>query len=155
MGDKDLANIRYFRSEEGDGKWRWCYFDLDWSFWIDDDRPLTSIVKGADRHGLILAAFKSEEGRDLFLRRYAELMGTVLNEQTIISRIDAIADLIRSEMPRDRERWDYSMTRWENALENLRAYVRDGVRDRRVLDDLKSYFSLSDDEMTHYFGEKA
>lgn len=155
MGDKDLANVRYFRSSESDGKWRWCYFDLDWAFWHTTDRPLTSIVENASRHQLILAIFKSAEGRDAFLRRYAELMGSILNEKAIIARIDSLAATLRPEMERDRERWGSSMTRWENALESLRAYVRGGARDRNVLSDLQNYFSLTDAEMTAYFGEKA
>ena len=41
------------------------------------------------------------------------------------------------------------------AVETLRAYVRDGARDRTVLSDLKSYFGLSEEEMAHYFGTVA
>jgi hypothetical protein len=32
-GDGDITNVRFYMSEEADGKWRWCYFDLDWAFW--------------------------------------------------------------------------------------------------------------------------
>lgn len=152
MGDKDLANIRYFRSDEGDGKWRWCYFDLDWAFWHTTDKPLSSIIADPDRHTLILAALASEQGKDVFLKRYAHLMKTVLNETSIIAEIDRLAGSIQSEMPADRERWGYSVSRWETSVESLRTYVRDGARDRTVLADLQEYFSLTDAEINRYFG---
>jgi len=153
MGDKDLANIRYFRSSESDGKWRWMFFDLDWSFTTAKDRPFSAIVPKNGYHTLILGALASREGRDAFLRRYAELMDSILNEEYILAVIDRIAGEIQSEIPADRARWGYSVSGWQSAVEQLRAYVRDGVRDRRVLDDLQTYFSLSDAEMIGYFGK--
>ena len=153
VGDKDIANIRRFRSSESDNLWHWMYFDLDWSLWHTTDKPLTSILNssGGDQTP-IKAVLANATGRDAFLKRYAELMGSILNEEYIIGIIDSIASDIESEMARDRERWGYSLTSWENAVEKLRNYVRDGARTKRVLDDLQSYFSLTDDQMTSYFG---
>lgn len=153
VGDKDIANIRRFRSSESDNLWHWMYFDLDWSLWHTTDKPLTSILNssGGDQTP-INAVLANATGRDAFLKRYAELMGSILNEEYIIGIIDSIASDIESEMARDRERWGYSLTSWENAVEKLRNYVRDGARTKRVLDDLQSYFSLTDDQMTSYFG---
>ena len=153
VGDKDLANIRRFRSSEYDGIWRWMYFDLDWSMWHTADRPVTSILSnsGGDQT-LMKAVLAHATGRDAFLKRYAELMDTVLNEEYITGIIDSIASQIKSEMPRDRDRWGYSLTSWENAVEKLRDYVKDGARTQRVLDDLQNYFSLTDSQMESYFG---
>jgi hypothetical protein len=155
MGDKDIGNIRRFRSKEADGKWKWMYFDLDWSFWHTTDAPFSSIInkQGAEEE-LMRAFLASEEGQDAFLKRYAELMGTVLNEQYITAYIDSLAADIRSEIPADREKWGRSVTHWESELERLYNYVRDGKRDQNVLADLKSYFHLSSEEMAAYFGKK-
>ena len=152
MGDKDLANIRYFNSLESDGKWRWMYFDLDWALYHTDDRPLHSTLLDNGKHPLILAALESKEGREAFLRRYAELMNSVLNEEYIIGIIDSLAASVESEVERDRARWGSSVTKWNNSVENLRAYFRDGARDKNVLKDIKDYFNLSDSQMKSYFG---
>ncbi len=56
MGDKDFANIRYFNSTEGDGKWRWMFYDLDWGFdpsSATQANPITGIIQNNDRHILI------------------------------------------------------------------------------------------------------
>lgn len=155
MGDKDLANVRFFRSSEYDGKWRWMWFDLDWAFVHTTDEPLSGIIKDNSQHTLIRALMKNATFRDAFLKRYAELMNTILNEEYITSRIDYFVSILEPEMEQDRARWGGSVEKWKNTyVENLYAYVRDGKRDANVLKDLKSYFNLSDSEMKSYFGDK-
>ncbi len=154
FGDRDTANVRRFRSTEGDGKWRWMYFDLDWSmYYRKTDTPVTWILNssGGDKV-LINGLLKNAQGRDLFLKRYAELMDTVLNEDYIIGRIDAIVEQIQPEMQADRERWGVSYTTWENSVEKLRAFFRDDARDKLVLADIQDYFDLTDAQMESYFG---
>ena len=99
-----------------------------------------------------MAAVESKEGKDAFIRRYAELMDTVLNEEYIIGIIDSLAAEVESEVERDRARWGSSVTKWNNSVEKLRAYFRDGVRDENVLEDIQDYFNLSDSQMKSYFG---
>ena len=153
MGDKDIGNIRRFRSKEADGKWKWMYFDLDWSFWHTTDAPLSSILnKFGAEETLMQAVLAHEDGQDAFLRRYAELMDTILNEEYITAYIDSLAADIISEIPADRARWGRTVSQWESELERLYAYVRDGKRDGNVLADLKGYFQLSSEEMAEYFG---
>lgn len=151
MVDEDLGNIRRFRSKEADGKWHWMYFDLDWSFYIRVRNPVSRIISmPGGEHQLIQAVLKSEAGRDAFLKRYAYLMDTVLNEEFIIARIDAIAAAIESEIPADRARWFMSVGAWERNVERLRKFARQ--QEQIVLNDLKDYFSLSSRQMDYYFG---
>ena len=153
VGDKDLANIRRFRTTEGDGKWRWMYFDLDWSFTITDDNPLSGIVNNAGGEPILIQALlKNKKGQDAFLKRYAYLMKTVLNDENINNVLDSIIKDIESEIPRDRERWGRSVSGWNDAIQRIRNYTKDGARDKRVKNDLKSYFNLTDAQMKSYFG---
>ncbi len=152
FGDRDLANIRRFRSSEGDGKWRWMFFDLDWSFY-NTDAPVSWTVNnyGGD-HDLINAWLAHPQGRHAFMERTAELMRTVLNEQYINSVLDSLVAAIETEIPRDRARWGRSVDGWEASVQKIRNYVKDGVRNEAVKSDLKAYFGLDDEAMTRYFG---
>ncbi len=153
VGDKDLANIRRFRSSESDGKWRWMYFDLDWSFTITNDNPLSGIVRNVGGETVLInALLKNKKGQDAFLKRYAELMDKVLNDKNINEVLDSIIKDIESEIPRDRERWGRSVSGWEDAIQRIRNYTKDGVRDKRVKSDLKAFFNLTDAQMKKYFG---
>ncbi|MBO4217786.1 MAG: CotH kinase family protein [Clostridia bacterium] len=153
MGDRDYANIRYFRTDEGDGKWRWMFYDLDWAFWNANDAPVTSILKPSSINTIVTALLKNQSFRDRFLKRYAELMSTVLNEETFNRRIDDFVSVLSPEIARDRARWGFTVEQWSAAVEKIRAYFRDGARDRTVLTDVKRYFGLSDEQMKEYFGK--
>ena len=155
VGDQDTANVRRFRTVEGDGKWRWMYFDLDWAFYFrKNERPIALIMQspGGDKI-LMNGLLKHPEGRDMFLKRYAELMGTILNEEYFVNTIDRIAAMIETDMVQDRQRWGQSYSGWEKAVDELRAYFKDGARDATVLKDLKNYFHLTDEQMEQYFGD--
>lgn len=152
VGDNDLANIRRFRSSEADGLWRWMYYDLDWSFCFNGSSAFSDLI--ADANGdrtLMRAAIASEAGRDMFLTRCAALMNSVLNEDYISATVDAIVSQVDSEMVRDRERWNSSYEYWESCVQEIRNFAADGKRTKYFLQDLKSYFNLSDSEMDYYF----
>ena len=152
FGDIDIANIRRFRSTEADGKWHWMFFDMDWSFYTVNYTPIAQTLHmfGGDRE-LIQAVIASEAGRDAFLKRYAHLLRTVLNEAYVTAEIDALVAAIASEMPRDRDRWNRTMSGWESYVEELRRFSRN--RKRVILKDLQNYFYLSDSQMAYYFGD--
>lgn len=151
LGDRDTANIRRIRSDEGDNRWHWAFFDMDWSFKKHQFEGVTDLTGGD--YTLIQAVLKSKAGQDAFLKRYAYLMNTVLNEEYITGIIDSIASAIESEMPRDRERWGMTVSGWEKEVENLRKFVRNESRTKFMLQSLKDYFSLSDQQMEYYFGD--
>ena len=152
MEDTDIANIRRCRSSEGDGKWHWMYFDLDWSFYSRDRKPVSGILEidGGDKR-LIRAVLASEAGQDAFLKRYAYLMSTVLNEEFITARIDEIISSIESEMPRDRDRWNRSMDYWNSCVQQVRDFAVN--RHKIIIEDLQRYFSLTNAEVEYYFGD--
>ena len=156
-GDKDLANVRYFRSSEGDNKWRWMYYDIDWGFDPDSRtqaNPVSGIITTGEQHVLIYKLVHTQRGRDLFLKRYAYLMNTILNEDYITKELDRWREILTPEAAADRERWGRSLDSWNKAVDYLYTYVKDGKRDKVVLADIKKYFGLSDAEMKAYFGDK-
>lgn len=153
VGDKDVANIRYFRSTEYDGKWRWMYFDLDWAFWHTTDKPITSFIKNDDHNILMYNLLKNKKMRDTFLKRYAELLDSFLNEEFITAELDRYVAFMEPEMELDRARWGYTVAGWKNAVKKMYDYVKDGARTKNVLTDIKSYFGLSDEQMKSYFGK--
>ena len=153
FADRDLANVRFYQSTEGDGKWRWCFFDLDWSFYHND---LVSIAKGMPNNGhhtLILALLKNPEFKDMFLKRCAELMKTILNEEHILKVLAEYEKQFRTEAEADRKLYHLSVTGWENNVNKIKNFVKDGIRQKNMLISIKSYFNLSDAEMNQYFAE--
>ena len=157
MGDKDFANIRYFNSTEGDGKWRWMFYDLDWGFdpsSATQANPITGIIQNNDRHILIYKLVHSKRGKDAFLKRYAHLMNTILNEEYVKNELDRWRAILTPEIEADRTRWGKTVDGWNNSMDFLYTDNKDGKRDKAVLADIKKYFGLSDSQMTEYCGDK-
>ena len=154
MADNDIDNIRRCRSLEADGKWYWMYFDVDYGFKWTDNKPIPSLLdRGGADNAMMRSILTNREAQDTFLKRYAELMRTVLNEEYIVSYIDNLAAQIDSEMPRDRARWYCTYETWQEEVQKLRDYVKDGKRTRTVLNSLRNYFYLNDEQMEYYFGD--
>ncbi|MBO4415245.1 MAG: CotH kinase family protein [Lachnospiraceae bacterium] len=155
MGDRDYANIRYFCTKEYDNKWRWMYYDLDWGFdptAINHKTPVTDLIRNNDNHILIWKIVHSERGKDAFLKRYAYLMNTILNEEYIKEELDMWRGILTPEAERDRVRWNRSLKEWNSYMDFLYTFVSDGKRNKLVLADIKKFFGLSDKKMKKYFG---
>ena len=152
MGDTDLANIRMYSSDEADGKWHWCFFDLDWALWNDTEDPIGKTARNDGHHTIMTALLKNPDFRDKFLKRYAHLMQTVLNERTICAKADEFVELMEPEIAADREMYGSSVSLWKDFVAGLKGYVKDGKRDRTVLRGIRNYFGLSESQMIQYFG---
>lgn len=153
VGDIDLANIRRFRSSEADGKWHWCYFDLDWAMYRPVEKAFTkSLTNKNGDNELINALLESSQGQDLFLKRCNELFNTVLSEEHFLKTLDQLIAQIEPEIPADRERWSRSVSRWEAEIQKLRDFVKDGKRVEILKEDLQERFGLTEDEINKYFG---
>lgn len=147
-----LNNVRYLHSSV-DGKWRWAFYDLDWSMSghgglvngpLDPDEQFFMIPGGL---------LQNSDFRDRFLTRYAELLSTTLSDQNVTERIESLSESIRAEMPRERELWGGSMDGWDFRLGELRSFVnRDQGRAAELIYDVCNYFSLRSDEREYYFG---
>ncbi len=152
MGDNDLANARFFQSDEADGKWRWCYFDLDWAFWTDRTDSINNVIVNGPNSSLMKRLITNPLFRDMFLKRYAQLMGTVLNETAIMAKIDWFVSIMEPEIAMNQARYGMTVERWYEWLEKMKDIIRDGRRNITVLRDIKAYFGLSDAQMDEYFG---
>lgn len=150
-GDSDLANIRYYAAPDGDNKWRWMFFDLDWGFCVQS-HVISTALKNDGNHVLAWQITHSKRGRDAFLKRVNYLMDTILNEEYITKEIDSWKALLEPEIAQERSRWGGSVNGWNSSLNVLYNYVKDGKREKAVLADLKSMFGLSDAQMKEYFG---
>ena len=153
LGDTDLANVRMYNSDESDGRWRWCFYDLDWAMWNDTADPIGKTARNDGNHVIILALLKNPTFRDKFLKRYALLMSSILNEQAITAKIDRFAKLLEPEIAADREKYGYTVDQWRYNVNKLKSYVKDGKREKTVLKGIQNYFNLSDAQMKEYFGK--
>lgn len=157
-GDKDLSNIRIFKSSIGDNKWRIVLFDLDWGFTIDK-KPffthfgnLTQITTNDST--IIYNLLKNDEFKDRFLKRLAMHLENTLSQESVITHLDNITELIRPDIIYESERWgQLTENSWERSINNIKKFIDDGNKTRiqELLEDIEITLELSKEEMEKYF----
>ncbi len=179
VGNTDTGNIKCYREKKDGAKWRWFYYDVDWSFFSVDTNSLIEYLN-PEGHGsgnafetwLILGLLENDGFRQAFIERFAYHITITYDPDWVVARIDHIASLIDYDMMLDRPTWNdrfYEQPDWYRvALGSLHARamsyeswsekqlnrLRTFAQKRPILMEqyLKDYFDLSDEEMANLFG---
>lgn len=150
-GNTDTGNIKYWMSEEYDGKWRWFFYDVDWAFLlshVDDDMIADYInpegigVENMFDNTLIRKLLKNDDFKQKFLERFAYHVNVTFNVGRVVQRIDQIESMIDAEMPMDKNKWGWgTYASWKKQVQYLRDYATQ--RPDYIKQQLKSNFGLS------------
>lgn len=157
----DLGNIRYFRSDENDGKWRWLLYDTDLGFQIDLKDTAWELLNPAGTGAgdqistfLINGLLRNKEFRKLFIDRLEYQMDNIWNSERVNKRIDEMVAAIESEVPRNNKRWTKNQN-WEACVESLRTFAKERpavLRDELKNDSrVRNIIALTDEELNRCF----
>ena len=158
-GDRDYANIRHVRSQGGDGLWRIVNFDLDWGFGTQPaalHQLIGTVSNKSSLNTVIINALVQNAGfRDAMLSRLAWHLRNTYAPERVIAHIDAMAAQIDHDIVYNYERWNGTYESWLEHVQFLRDFVQSKGSDRvaTMVQSAKRAFSLTDEEMEHYFGD--
>ncbi len=150
----DQGNIRYWREQSPEGKWRWLVFDFDWCFWSSHleyntlasmTNPAGTGVRQSIDTTLTVNLLNNEDFREEFIERFAYHLNHTFDPDRVIDRIDELAANIEQEIPRQFERWGGSVDRWYREIEGLREFAR--LRPVIVIEHIRQKFQLNEEEM--------
>lgn len=155
IANQDNGNIRFYKSNAMDGKWRWILFDVDQSFASASHPTVAEHLNPAGTGAydmfstaLINALLKNRSFKEEFLRRLAWQMNTIWTEENVRGRINELKGLIEHDMQRDFEKWNWSKSTWESHINTLIYFQKN--RYAQLYKQIKSYFSLTDEQMAEY-----
>lgn len=159
IANSDNGNIRFFKTDEADGKWRWIMFDVDWSF---DNYTHPTVFEHLNPAGtgslnrfstaLINGLLKNTSFKEKFLKRMAWQINNIWTEESVYGRIDELKQMLSADMVRDCKKWNLSHSNWEKHIERLRNFQKN--RPAEMYRQIKNHFKLSDSQMTE-LGYKA
>lgn len=161
--NSDYANIQYYKIDGG--KWKWIYYDFCWS-WASDVTHNTlnkRLTSSQNCSPLFVALLKNSKFKDRFVRRFAELMNTVYAPDKVLALTNELAELIGSEMEREREKFnsatfmgmpnDANTATYQGWLRNVEKIRNFAVeRPAIVKKHLQQELNLSDEYMKEVFG---
>ena len=155
IANQDNGNIRFYKSNAMDGKWRWILYDVDQSFASATHPTVAEHLNPAGTGAydmfstaLINALLKNSSFKEEFLRRLAWQMNTIWTEENVRGRINELKGLIQQDMERDFQKWNWSKSSWESHVNNLIYFQKS--RYAQLYNQIKSYFSLTDEQMAAY-----
>jgi hypothetical protein len=180
FGNTDAGNQKAYRLQGDNNPWRWVLFDLDWGYFYSDTKGFNvwlnesgfrSAAGGTINNSFLTALLKIPKYREQFLTRYGELFQNYLSDvPRIHALIDEMVAEIEPEMGLHFMRWagetskeiafdppadpSANLNYWKNVRINGSAglKVRVARRPYHVWTQAQEWFSLTDEEMLHYFG---
>jgi hypothetical protein len=165
FNSSDYYNQKYAHMSDSTLKWRPVFYDLDMAMNRDSGFNLDTLCSASGitgplhedglsswyDTGLYYGFKKNAAWCDAFVKRYAEVLNTVLTEDKLLSLYDEMVDSMRGEMPRTIDKWSQpsSMSSWENNINKL----RDNIKNRRqyAIKGLQSYFNIPDQRIAELF----
>ncbi len=144
------GNIKFWRSSNLDGKFRWIFYDSDLSFSSPNLNFLEKRVSPVQTDWynpvwttvILRKLIQNEELKNRFINQYCYLLSTVLSNDTIQSRISYFRNWILPEIDRHLKRKDFNQSRnsWEDKIGRLRNFSE--TRKQVSIDNLKSVLHL-------------
>jgi len=151
-------NLRYFKSTENGDKWQPAFYDLDWAWYYHN--PFTHLFSYDTREpwqhvDLCLALMENPTFRQLFFERCAMHMENSLSNENVLALIDELAAQLAPEMEREKARWGGSVLNWEMNLNELRSFITESDHHREMVNRLRQYVGLTQEEAETYFARWA
>ena len=129
------GNIKFFRPQTEDGRWRWILYDTDWGFGLHDAEGYAhnslEFHTAADGPNwpnppwstfLLRHLLENSEFRRDFVNRFCDRLSTDLTAANTTGLLDRFVAQYRHELPRHRERWRRSERVWDKEIDKMRTF---------------------------------
>ena len=157
VGNRDAGgNIRFWRPQTPEGRWRWILFDTDISFGISGKTSYkrNTLNKMTIKHNeawpdpawstlIIRNLLENDSIKNVYINRFADHLNTIFSSKIVNFKIDSIQNLLKDEMPYHFKKWRSSnIERWERNVQKMKDYASN--RPYYVRLHLMDRFDLSD-----------
>jgi len=153
-------NIKYWRPQSENGRWRWIMFDTDFGFGIWDPSKYTynTLAFALEPNGpgwpnppwstfLLRKLLENNQFKTDFINYFADHLNTTFLPEVVRKYIEELKKNIESEMHDHLDRWGGNYYNWENEIQvminfglNRVNYIRNHIREQF---NLSSTYSLN------------
>lgn len=152
-------NIKFWRPQRNNGKWRWILYDTDFGFglWNDHAYTINTLEMATAANGpnwpnppwstlLLRKLLTNDEFKQNFISRFSEFSNTVFKPDVVVSRIRLYRDAISPEISRHFQRWgSHSYEEWMNNVEQLEIFAQNRIQAMRL--QFAERFSLNESRL--------
>lgn len=149
--DWPANNLKYYKAEIEDGKWRWVIYDCDVSMnsvgWVTEHTDNLGRVLNDFQHiktiKIFLALLENAEYKRYFINRYADLVNTIFAADKITEEFQNLIDNTEAIMPYHFEKWGSNVEWWHFFWIEPRAFVFLSERPAIALNHVEENFDLA------------
>ncbi len=152
--DLNSPNVRFYYSPQDD-QLRYALVDLDLSMYPIYSGFSVPFDTYYDFSGFCWSLLQSPEYCEQYLNQLSEYLHGPLADANVRSLLNSLSDEIRSEIPRDYDRWYGTFEAWENMIKkHLIPFIEmDEGRARWIAWCIRDYIDISDEEFERLFGD--
>jgi hypothetical protein len=131
------GNIRYWRPQTEDGRWRWILYDTDWGFGLHEGKAYqnNSLEFHTEPNGpfwpnppwstfMLRKMLENESFRSAFVSRFADHLNVSLAAFEVEQQLDYFENLYAPEIQRHIDRWQLFKADWDFELGKMRNFAR-------------------------------
>ncbi|GJM34737.1 MAG: hypothetical protein DHS20C18_37380 [Saprospiraceae bacterium] len=147
-------NIKYWRPQTPDGKWRWILYDTDFGFGLysglgvyNNTLEFATATDGPDWPNppwstfMLRTLLENTGFRHDFINRYADLLNTTFKGDAVKAHIDNLAQAVEAEIPRNFEQWPVSdIGFWTEDISGMKFFA--DMRESLARDHIQDKFNL-------------
>lgn len=145
-------NLKRWRSNLPETKWKWFLYDTDFGFGGYDDPPGVKMFDFATEangpeypnppHSTLITRrlFANENYRNTFINRFSFLLATQFAPANVSAKINSLMQAIASEIPLDQKRWNLSAAKMDAELEVIREFGKN--RPTEMQKEIEDFFDL-------------
>ena len=147
------GNIRYWRPQTKDGKWRWIFFDMDWGLGLHNPKAFaTNSIKFFTKPDgpewpnppwstlLFRNLLQNPEFQARFIKRMCDRLNTDFSSQYVLEQIERFQNGLAPEMTRHLNRWELKYSDWERSVNTMKQFAIE--RPHYLYSHLEEFFQL-------------
>ncbi|MCB0522839.1 MAG: CotH kinase family protein [Saprospiraceae bacterium] len=130
------GNIKFWRPQTPNGRWRWILYDTDWGFGLSDPRAYrnNSLAFHTEPNGpnwpnppwstfILRKLLENKDFERRFVNRFCDYLNDDLDSTAVLARIEKFYQRLLPEMPRHLERWRLKGAEWQNDVALLKTFA--------------------------------
>ena len=130
------GNIKFWRPQTPDGRWRWIMYDTDWGFGLHSTNAYknNSLAFHTEAEGpswpnppwstfLLRKLLENPEFEVEFITRFTDHLNSTFHSERVIKKIDEMYSALLPEMSRHLDRWKLKEGKWNYHVDIMRKFA--------------------------------
>ena len=148
-------NIKYWRPQSNDGKWRWILYDTDFGFgvpWMGLGYNVNTLQFAVEENGpdwpnppwstfLFRKLLENPNYQQRFINIFCDMFNTIFISDHMINKLDLMAANIENIIPIHQGKWPESAIDWDYQIQVIRNFAQ--FRPEYMRQYLESFFDIS------------